>query len=261
LGADDVPDLLALSFSSNDAVGHAWGPDSQEVLDVTLRSDAVVERLLALLDAKVGKGRYTLVLTADHGVCPLPEQDKRGKRVQPATAAKMEAFLTDTYGKGTGKWVEAVSGPWVYLNGKAVAAAGLKASEVEAAVAGWAKKQDGVEGAYTRAELTAGVPEKDAAGRMVARSFHPERCGDVYVLLKSYHLPSAATGTGTTHGSPWEYDTHVPLVVFGTGVTAGVRKERVSPLAAAAILSHAAGVKPPAGSSTPVPPGLFAGGR
>jgi hypothetical protein len=257
LGADDVPDLLALSFSSNDAVGHAWGPDSQEVLDVTLRSDAVVERLLGLLDDKVGKGRYTMVLTADHGICPLPEGGKAGKRVQPATAAKVEAFLTETYGKGAGKWVEAVSGPWVYLNAKAVAAAGLKGADVEAAVADWARKQDGVEGAYTRAELTAGVPEKDAVGRMVGRSFHPERCGDVYVLLKPYHLPSAATGTGTTHGSPWEYDTHVPLVVYGAGVTAGVRKEKASPLSAAAILAKAAGVKSPTGATAGVPDGLF----
>jgi hypothetical protein len=262
LGADDVPDLLSLSFSSNDAIGHAWGPDSQEVLDVTLRSDAVVERLLALLDDKVGKGRYTLVLTADHGVCPLPERDKdkRGQRVQPATAAKVEAFLTTEYGKGAGRWVEAVSGPWVYLNARAVAAAGLKGSDVEAAVAAWVRKQEGVEGAYTRAELTAGVPEKDTVGRMVGRSFHPERCGDVYVLLKEYHLPSAVTATGTTHGSPWGYDTHVPLVVFGAGVTAGVRKERVSPLSAAAILAQAAGVKPPTGASAGVPDGLFRSG-
>ena len=73
LGADAIPDLLSLSFSSNDAVGHAWGPDSQEVLDVTLRSDRVMKRLLDVLDTKVGKGKYVLVMTADHGVCPLPE--------------------------------------------------------------------------------------------------------------------------------------------------------------------------------------------
>lgn len=263
LGADDVPDLLTLSFSSNDAIGHAWGPDSQEVLDVTLRSDAVMERLLTLLDEKVGRGRYTLVMSADHGVCPLPEQDKdkRGKRVQPATTAKVEAFLTETYGKGAGKWVEAVSGPWVYLNAKAVAAAGLKGADVETAVAGWVKKQDGVEGAYTRTQLVEGLPEQDSVGRMVGRSFHPDRCGDVYVLLKPYHLPSAATGTGTTHGSPWEYDTHVPLVVFGAGVSAGVRKERASPLAAAAILAQAAGVKSPKGATEGVPDGLFGNGR
>ena len=73
LGADDVPDLLVVSFSSNDLIGHTWGPDSQEVLDVTLRSDALVADLLGFLDAKVGKDQYLLAVTADHGICPLPE--------------------------------------------------------------------------------------------------------------------------------------------------------------------------------------------
>ncbi|HEX4610791.1 MAG TPA: alkaline phosphatase family protein, partial [Urbifossiella sp.] len=261
LGADDVPDLLSLSFSSNDAVGHAWGPDSQEVLDVTLRSDRVMKRLLDALDAKVGRGKYVLVMTADHGVCPLPEvsrtQGKGGARVQPATAAQVEAFLAEKYGKGMGRWVEALSGPWVCLNGRAAAAAGVKQADVEEALAGWLAGQEGVQAAYTRTALAAGVPASDVTGQMVARSFRPERCGDVYVLLKPYHLPSAALGTGTTHGSPWEYDTHVPLVVYGTGVRPGARREKVSPLAAAAILARAAGVGRPSGAVTPVPDGLF----
>jgi hypothetical protein len=265
LGADDVPDLLSLSFSSNDAVGHAWGPDSQEVLDITLRSDRLMKRLLDTLDAKVGKGKYVLVMTADHGVCPLPEvsrgQGRDAERVQPATAAKIEAFLAEKYGEEAVKWVEATSSPWVYLNAKAVKAAGVKQADVEEALAAWLAKQEGVQAAYTRTALTAGIPASDPTGQMVARSYRPERCGDVYVLLKPYHLPSAALGTGTTHGSPWEYDTHVPLVVYGTGVTPGVRKERVTPLAAAAILTEAARVKPPTGSTAPVPAGLFAPAR
>src|SRR5262249_28065674 len=73
LGKHEATDLLIVSFSSNDAVGHCWGPDSQEVLDVTLRADGVMAELLELLDTEVGKGKYTLALTADHGICPLPE--------------------------------------------------------------------------------------------------------------------------------------------------------------------------------------------
>src|SRR5205807_4883101 len=73
LGTHDVPDLLCVSFSSNDLIGHTWGPDSQEVLDVTLRSDALMADLLGFLDAKVGRGNYALAVTADHGICPLPE--------------------------------------------------------------------------------------------------------------------------------------------------------------------------------------------
>jgi hypothetical protein len=201
-------------------------------------------------------------MTADHGVCPLPEvsrkEGREAARVQSATAAKVEAFLAEKYGKGAGKWVEAVAGPWVYLNAKAVKAAGVKQADAEESLTAWLAKQDGVQAAYTRTALVAGVPEADATGRMVARSFRPERCGDVYVLLKPYYLPSAVLGTGTTHGSPHPYDTHVPLVVYGTGVIPGVRKERVAPLAVAAILSEAAGVKAPAGATVPVPDGLFA---
>lgn len=261
LGADEVPDLLTLSFSSNDAVGHAWGPDSQEVLDVTLRSDRIMSRLLQTLDAKVGKGQYVLVMTADHGVCPLVENSLRegrtAERVQLANAPKVEAFLTERYGeRKKGKWVEAVSGPWVYLKREAITAAGERPAEVEKVLAGWLLEKSGVEGVYTRTALTAPGGTLDATGRMVALSFDRERCGDVYVLLRRYCLPSGSA-TGTTHGSPWDYDTHVPLVVFGTGVKAGERTDRVSPLSAAAILATAAGIEPPAGAIAKVPEGLF----
>src|SRR5262249_48603372 len=87
LGKDDVPDLLCVSFSCNDPIGHCWGPDSQEVLDVTLHSDRIVRDLLAFLDDKVGRDRYTVALTADHGVCPLPEvsrhQGRDAGRIDP----------------------------------------------------------------------------------------------------------------------------------------------------------------------------------
>ncbi len=262
LGGDDATDLLSLSFSSNDAVGHAWGPDSQEVLDVTLRSDQIMQRLLNALDAKVGKGNYVLAMTADHGVCPLPEASRRkgqeGERVQPATSAKVEGFLSEKYGDEKGKWVEAMTGPWIYLNAKTVKAAALKQADVEAALAGWLMEQGGVQAAYTRSTLSAKQPALDAIGQMVKLSFRPERSGDVYVLLQPYRLSSSTSGTGTTHGSPWEYDTHVPLVVYGTGVVPGARQTKVTPLAAAAILAKAAGIEAPAGATTPVPDGLFA---
>jgi hypothetical protein len=101
------------------------------------------------------------------------------------------------------------------------------------------------------------VPVDDAVGRAVLQSFHPERSGDVFVVLEPYHLLASPLGTGTSHGSPHPYDTHVPLLVYGTGVRAGARKDRVSPLAAAAILADASGVKAPAGAEVAVPDGLF----
>lgn len=260
LGADEVPDLLSLSFSSNDAVGHAWGPDSQEVLDTTLRSDRTVARLLQVLDEKVGKGNYVVALTADHGVCPLPEVSRAAgrtaNRVPTLSGTRTEAFLVEKFGKGTGKWVQAISGPWIYLTEKTAAERGVKPVEVETAVAEWLAGQAGIGATYTRTKLTSGSPADDTDA-MVRRSFHPARSGDVYVLLKPYHLASAANGTGTTHGTPHDYDTHVPLVVFGTGIKPGVRTGKVAPLAAAPILAAAAGFPRPAGATEPVPDGLF----
>src|SRR5262249_3688520 len=104
LGTQDVPDLLCVSFSCNDAVGHVWGPDSQEVLDTTLRSDALVKELLDTLDAKVGKGKYILAMSSDHGVCPLPEvaakQGKEAQRIIPVDLARStQEFLQKTFPK------------------------------------------------------------------------------------------------------------------------------------------------------------------
>jgi predicted AlkP superfamily pyrophosphatase or phosphodiesterase len=261
LGADDTPDLLSISFSSNDSVGHAWGPDSQEVLDITLRSDAIIKRLLTVLDEKVGAGRYVVALSADHGVCPLVEVSKAkgldAARVQPMSGTKTEAFLVEKFGKRPTKWLEAISGPWVYVNEKTAKDAKVPVAEVERALADYFAKLPGVAAAFTRSQYTApATPGENPFLTQVRRSYYPGRCGDVYVLLKPYHLPSAALGTGTTHGTPYEYDTHVPLVVFGQGVKPGVRTERVTPLAAAPILAKAARVPLPT-AAVPVPEGLF----
>ena len=91
---------------------------------------------------------------------------------------------------------------------------------------------------------------------MVRRSFHPERSGDVTIVVKPYHLIWMVL-TGSSHGSPHAYDTHVPLLVYGPGIRAGIRQERVTPLATAAILARAVGIKPPGDAQYPVPDGLF----
>ena len=263
LGRHIDPDLLCVSFSCNDPIGHVWGPDSQEVLDVTLRSDLVVRELLAYLDAHVGKGRYLLALTADHGVCPLPEVSRaRGEdagRISPDQLQRQaSAFLDETFGAGAepGRWIEAQADAWLYLNQKLLRQRGLASADVEAALAGWLKKQPGIETAYTRTQLLHGVPPDDAVGQAVRRSFYPERCGDVAVVLKPYYLFSSLF-MATTHGTPHDYDTHVPLLVFGPGVRAGIRQDRVTPQATAAILAHGLGIAPPARAEAPVPADLF----
>jgi hypothetical protein len=268
LGTRDAPDLLTLSFSSNDLIGHCWGPDSQEVLDVTLRSDRIMKDLLDLLDARVGRGRYVVVVCADHGICPIPEEAKaRGKdagRVSPElVTTKAAAFLNETFLKEGERlpWVERFSANTIYLNRGVLQECGLDSAKVEAALAGWLTKQPHVQAAYTRTQLTKGSLKGDPVGEMVRRSFDPKRSGDVYVVLQPYYLLSPPVTARldayrTTHGSPHAYDTHVPLLVYGAGVRPGVRGERVSPLAVAAILCRALGVSLPEGAQA-VPEGLF----
>jgi hypothetical protein len=265
LGADDVPDLLTVSFSSNDLIGHTWGPDSQEVLDVTLRSDAILAELLRFLDQAVGRDQYAVALTADHGVCPLPEspagQARGAKRVDlTALQAGMEKHLAATFGgpaptdpkeKKTTGWIEAVSFPWVYLNPR-LAGTDERRAKAARSLADYLQTQPDVARAFTRADLTGPAPT-DTLTKQVRLSYYPERCGDVYVLLRPFDLPGKTGATGTTHGSPYGYDTWVPLLAYGPGVAGGRRDEPTTPQQAATILARFAGVEAPKGAEYGVP--------
>jgi hypothetical protein len=274
LGQRDVPDLLAVSFSSNDLLGHAFGPDSQEVLDVTLRSDALMKEFLQFLDDKVGKGNYAVVVTADHGVCPVPEVQKAkgipAGRIPVTDLLKAgEAALQARYGKldgnfdskenaGKTTWIEANAVPWFYLNNRLIAARGLNADEVAATLASALRAGPNIQATYTRSQLTGPDEALDETAKRVKRSFHPDRAGDVYVIANPYFLIEAKSyGGGTSHGSPHEYDRHVPLMVFGPGVPGGERKEAVHPQHAAAIFAHFLGLQPPANAEYGLPKTLF----
>jgi predicted AlkP superfamily pyrophosphatase or phosphodiesterase len=265
LGQRDVADLLCISFSSNDLVGHAWGPDSQEVLDVTLRSDLIVRDLLKFLDEHVGKDRYVLVLSADHGICPNPEvsqaEGREAKRVPTlGMFSAAETHLREKLGEPgdtKSRWIEAANEGGIYLNQRMIEARKLDADVVASTLADWLGQQESIFWAYTRKQLM--LP--DSAGdseilRRVRRSFHPERNGDVLFVSKPYYLITSMK-TGTNHGTPHSYDTHVPLLAFGPGITKGVRSDSVTPLATAAILAKALEIPPPANAEAKVPDGLF----
>lgn len=276
LGADDVPDLLVVSFSSNDLIGHTWGPDSQEVLDITLRSDAIIAELLAFLDQKVGKGQYLVGVTADHGICPLVElscsKGLTAKRVDPKLIqAALQNYLTEKFAKPVNPavaavagaiamegvrrpaWVQAAALPWLYFSPKQAALAGTTREALAKAAVEFLGQHPDIARAFTRADLEGEIPESDALGRRVKRSYHPERCGDVYLVLKQWYLPSSALSTGTTHGTPYFYDTHVPLLVYGPGIPGGTRDEATTPQAMAAIFARWLGVPNPNKAEFPVP--------
>jgi hypothetical protein len=276
LGADEIPDLLVISFSSNDLVGHAWGPDSQEVLDITLRTDRQIAELLRFLDQQVGQQKYLLVLTADHGICPLPEVSQQKKiaaqRVDVGRLLQqLEEHLTHMYGAPPADvsqmgrrtaWIEAISYPWLYLNPRVLAAVGQGREAVAQEAARFLTKQPGMYRAYSATELKHGLPPSDTIGQRMARSYHPHRCGDVAVVLKPYCLPGSASSptapTGTNHGAPFSYDTHVPLLVYGPGISGGVRQEPTTPQAAATIMARWLGIPAPRQAEFPIPRTLLA---
>lgn len=281
LGQDDAPDLLTVSFSSNDLIGHSWGPDSHEVFDVTLRSDALMRDFLSFLDEKVGKGKYVVLVTADHGICPNPEvsaaQGKDAKRISPTKLlVGAEKALRDAYGKPTddatdpvdaedkkddGKvvetkdrnlWIEAVSAPHVYLNLRRIKAANLSEDAVAETLAVWVCKQPGVFRAFTRKQLMDTAPTDDPTLTQMRRSYHPERGGNVAIVLKPLYLLDSYT-TGTSHGSPHSYDTHTPFLVYGPGVEGGKRTEKVTPQHGASVIAQFLGVRPPKNNEYTVP--------
>jgi predicted AlkP superfamily pyrophosphatase or phosphodiesterase len=221
LGTRGATDILALSFSCNDAVGHDVGPYSAEIRDIAVRTDLALGRLLDAVDRRVGLARTVVVLTADHGVAPVPEQMAKwkmpgGRFPRPDLEEAVGKALEKAYGPGA--WVEGRAGSQIYLNRALVAEKGLDLAAVERVTAEGAESVPSVWRAYTRAQLLEGRVPPDPWSRRVLVSFDRERSGDVDILLDPYWM--AATG-GTTHGSPFSYDTHIPLVIMGPGIRPG----------------------------------------
>lgn len=260
LGHHDATDFFSVSFSSNDLIGHNYGPDSHEVMDVTLRSDLIVRDLLNALDRRVGKGNYLLAMSADHGVCPIPEvsmsKGRDAKRIDAVLfAAKAVAHLSVRYGAPLGKlqWIESQAFPWIYLNHRLIEKSGFHLDEVTNELADYLRLQEGVQAVYTRKQLESAPSQYDEpALKLMRKSYFPSRCGDLAVVSKPYYLFTTYQ-TGTSHGTPHLYDTHVPLVVYGPGVPTGTCDEAVTPQAVVPIFSWAAGIAPPATAEAPLP--------
>lgn len=260
VGRGETTDLFSLSFSSNDILGHSFGPDSHEVLDMTLRTDRIVAEWLTFLDSRMGQGNYVLAFTSDHGICPIPEvSNSKGidaVRLDPRDLRKAgEDFLNSKYGfkiEESSHWIEGDAFPWVYLNHRKIEGRGLIVSSVAQEVVNWIRQQPWAMRAFTRFDLEHPKPDDDEITRRVRKAFHRGRAGDLGFVLKPYYI-SQEYPTGTTHGSPHPYDTHVPLIFFGPGIKAQQSTEPVSPQSVAAVFTHVAGARPPAQIDAPVP--------
>lgn len=219
LGRDDVPDLLALGFSALDYVGHSYGPDSQEVLELILALDRLLAELFIQLDVYVGRDKWVLALTSDHGIAPLPEQSG-GLRMPRKLADTLDKQLRETFGappQDAGPrdtWVLKVHQPGVTLNHDAAAAAMIPIEKLADKTAELLRAVPGISHAEARHRLG---PQSKPPLRDLFRDTHMTRSADVQFLLEANAM---FTPTGTDHYTQHDYDRRVPLAFLGAGFAA-----------------------------------------
>jgi len=252
-GQGEATDLLAVSFSATDYIGHAYGPWSLEMEDNLLRLDRTLAALLALVDREVGLDQVLVVLASDHGSAAAPEYlaahgFDAGRVDPPAMMARLNQALKRRFGVDRDLAL-AWWNPGIYLDLEAIGASGLAADEVERALAVEALHEPGIRWAFTRSDLLAGrVPGLPEAAR-VAAGFHPARSGNVIVVPRNgWYLGAERLDNAAMHGSPYAYDTHVPLMLVGPGIGKRTVYRPVAPRDLAPTLSAYLGVAPPSGS-------------
>jgi len=225
LGRGPGTDLLAVSFSSNDYVGHLWGPDSPHVRDITLRTDLLLGDFLGFLEEEVGRENLLVVLTSDHGVSPIPEElpAGRGGRITEKTIREaIEKRLSDRFGEGP--WVVGRSGPAPYLNHELARQRNIALAALRREAAEAVRRLPGVARVYTAEELVSGRGG-DEIDRRVRNGYHTERGADLVPVAERFWVFGAERAT---HGSPHDYDAHVPVIFHGPGVRAGRYDRRIA---------------------------------
>jgi len=239
-------DYLAISFSTLDTSGHGFGPDSHEAQDVLLRLDRTIGDLLDFLDNRIGKGRYVLALTGDHGVAPVPERRladhlDAGRIDLKAMAGRIEDALSTRWGKAT--YIGKVVYTDIYFD-TGVYERLEQDPAAMAAVTDIIRKTPGISNVFRKDQVLAAAAAGDDEILTALRlSYVPDRGGDLILVPRPYWMTSAAEGT--THGTPQPYDRQVPLIFYGFGVKPGKYAGPASPADIAPTLGAIVGVKMP----------------
>lgn len=221
MGEDEITDFLAMSFSSTDYLGHAFGPDSKELQDTYIRLDRDLASFFQYLDQQVGSGNYLIFLTADHAVVDIPkflvDNKLPGGYLQTSKIGSIiEQELQKKYGEG--EWIEH-AGSEFFLNQELIEAEGHSLKEMQAIVANRLLDYKGIKETFTATELQRN--EYTRGRRMLLqRGYNFKRSGDVLYTTESGFLNSDRM-TGTSHGTGYTYDTHVPILLYGWGVKGG----------------------------------------
>jgi predicted AlkP superfamily pyrophosphatase or phosphodiesterase len=249
LGKDNITDVLTLSYSSTDYIGHNFGVNSKEVEDAYLRLDLDLERFFKYLDEKIGKGEYTVFLTSDHGAIDVPSylqsvKIPSGYLNDLEMKQKLSVFMATTY-KETGL-IENVSNHQVFLNLEKIKNLNLELDDVQEAIVNELIGYDQIDKVYSAhtmntAEFTTGIEE------LLQKGFSQKLSGDVLIVNDPAYI--SYSKTGSTHGSAFNYDTHVPLLFFGKGIKQGQTIQKTEITDIAPTISALLGISFPNGST------------
>ena len=221
LGKDNITDVLAVSFSSTDYIGHNFGVNSKEIEDTYIRLDKELERFFQVLDSEVGIGNYTVFLTADHGVVDVPSylqsvKISAGYLDNAKRKEKFKFFLIETY--GTTDILENISNNQIFLNREKIKELNLDLEDVQKAIVNEQMTYNHISKAYTATTMNS-VNFTEGVEALLQKGFNQKRSGDVLLVNDPSYI--SYRKTGTTHGSGFNYDTHVPLLFFGKGIKHG----------------------------------------
>ncbi len=253
LGRSEVTDFLTISFSSTDIIGHALGPNAVEIEDVYIRLDRNIEDLLKALDQKIGVGNYTLFLTADHAVAEVPQYLRDNKIPSGYFSLNDLQVNLNTYlqkyfpGR---EMIGNISNNQVFLNQDAFGGdpktSGVDLLVTTELIANFLMAQEGIANVYTESVLRQSAYSDGGIKGMVVRGYNSRRSGDIaYVLEPGWF--EGGKSMASTHGSPYTYDTHVPVLFYGFGIANGtsVRYHAITDIAPT--LSILLGIKFPNG--------------
>ncbi len=256
LGQDEIPDYLSISFSSTDYVGHIFGPSSLESEDNLLRLDKTLSELFAFIDKQVGLKNTLVVLSADHGAAAVPAQlNAFGIDAQyfvPDSLDKAKAIekIKSKYGIAE-KLISGFNHPYIYLNNEMIRKHKLDVNEVSRAIAEELVKFNGVAYAVPSIDLVEGKMPDTRLYQQILRNFNPKRSGDIYLVLEPHWFVNDFEGltVASTHGSPWRYDTFVPIIFAGNGLAAKTVFREVQTVDIALTLSKYLKIKAPSGAT------------
>jgi predicted AlkP superfamily pyrophosphatase or phosphodiesterase len=258
LGQDNVTDYLSVSFSGIDAVNHFFGPSSLENEDMMLQMDRTLVDLFQFIEDKVGMQHVLIVLSADHGMAEIPEYMAEqgmdtGRLTTDVVNALANKAAKDLF--GLENLIKFYYRPFVYLDQEVLVANELDRQEVASAIAILLTEQAGIHLAITPGEVET-APASPLLTR-VANNIHPVRSGDIYVVQDPYWFNFDKGPVAAMHGSPWSYDTHVPVIFAGAGIPSQIIYRQIQPTDVAPTLSALLGMSAPASAQGTVLPEVF----